>query len=71
MLASARDAIAFLKMHRLRREARILAAMRAQPDGTVEDWLPVAYADVPQRMWPVAVRSLAAHVERLRERELA
>ncbi|RZI63212.1 MAG: MBL fold metallo-hydrolase, partial [Variovorax sp.] len=71
VLASARDAIAFLKMHRLRREARILAAMRAQPDGTVEDWLPVAYADVPERMWPVAARSLAAHVERLRERALA
>ena len=71
VLASARDAIAFLKMHRLRREARILAAMRAQPDGTPDDWLPVAYADVPERMWPVAARSLAAHVERLRERTLA
>lgn len=71
VLGSARDAIAYLKMHRLRREARILAAMRAQPQGTPEEWLPVAYGDVPQRMWPVAARSLAAHVERIRERGLA
>lgn len=71
VLGSARDAIAYLKMHRLRREARILAAMRAQPQGTPEEWLPVAYGDVPQRMWPVAARSLAAHVERIREKGLA
>lgn len=71
VLGSARDAIAYLKMHRLRREARILAAMRAQPQGTPEEWLPIAYGDVPQRMWPVAARSLAAHVERIRERGLA
>ena len=71
VLGSARDAIAYLKMHRLRREARILAAMRAQPQGTPEEWLPVAYGDVPERMWPVAARSLAAHVERIRERGLA
>ena len=61
------DAIAALRMHRLKREARILAAMRAQPDGTPRDWLPVAYADVPERMWPMAARSLAAHVERIRQ----
>ena len=35
--------------------------------GTPEDWLPLAYDDVPERMWPVAARSLAAHVERIRE----
>jgi hypothetical protein len=70
-MASARDAIAALKMHRFRREARILEAMREHPDGTPEDWLPIAYADVPQRMWPMAARSLAAHVARIRERSLA
>lgn len=70
-IASARDAIAALKMHRFRREARILEAMREHPDGTPEDWLPIAYADVPQRMWPMAARSLAAHIARIRERSLA
>jgi recombination protein RecT len=67
VLGAARDAIAFLKMHRLRREARVLAAMRALPDGTLEDWLPLAYADVPERMWPVAARSLASHAARIRQ----
>ena len=40
---------------------------RSCRDGTPEDWLPLAYDDVPERMWPVAARSLAAHVERIRQ----
>ena len=67
VLGDARGAIARLRQHRLKREARIAAAMRQQPDGTPEDWLPIAYSDVDARMWPVAARSLAAHVERIRE----
>jgi glyoxylase-like metal-dependent hydrolase (beta-lactamase superfamily II)/8-oxo-dGTP pyrophosphatase MutT (NUDIX family) len=66
VLGEARAAIAHLKAHRLRREAKIAAAMQKLPQGTVEDWLPLAYDDVPERMWPVAARSLAAHVERIR-----
>lgn len=68
VLGEARAAIAYLKAHRLKREARIAAAMARLPEGTPEDWLPLAYDDVPQRMWPVAARSLAAHVERIRQR---
>ncbi|OOG50661.1 MBL fold metallo-hydrolase [Polaromonas sp. C04] len=66
VLGAARDAIAHLKAHRLKREARIMAAMQARPDGTLDDWVALAYDDVPTRMWPVAARSLLAHVERLR-----
>jgi len=66
VLGEARSAIAFLKAHRMKREAKIAAAMRKLPEGTPEDWLPLAYDDVPERMWPVAARSLAAHVERIR-----
>jgi recombination protein RecT len=40
--------------------------MQALPDGTPEDWVRHAYSDVPPRMWPVAQRSLLAHVERIR-----
>ena len=58
-------AIARLKAHRLQREAKILQAMQSQPQGTLDDWLAQAYADVPERMWPVAKRSLIAHVERI------
>ncbi len=61
----AKGAIARLKAHRLQREARILDAMRAQPEGTLDDWLQSAYDDVPPRMWPVAKRSLMAHVARI------
>ena len=66
VIGAARAAIARLKAHRLAREAKIAAVMRQLPDGTPDDWLPLAYDDVPQRMWPVAARSLAAHVERIR-----
>ena len=69
VLGDAADAISRLKAHRLQREARVIAAMRAQPDGTLEEWVEAAYADVPPRMWPVAARSLLAHVERLRALE--
>lgn len=62
----ARNAIARLKAHRLAREAKVLAAMQALPDGSMEDWVRHAYDDVPPRMWPVAQRSLLAHVERIR-----
>ena len=54
------------KAHRLAREAKVIAAMQALPDGSVEDGVAHAYADVPQRIWPVAQRSLIAHVERIR-----
>jgi len=66
VIGEARAAIARLKAHRLAREAKIAAAMRRLPQGTPEDWLPLAYDDVPERLWPVAARSLAAHVERIR-----
>jgi len=57
--------IAQLKKHRLQREARVLAAMQAHPEGTLDDWLAQVYNDVPERMWPVAKRSLMAHVARI------
>jgi recombination protein RecT len=61
----AAGAIAHLKAHRLKREAKILKVMQAQPEGTLDDWVQHAYDDVPPRMWPVAKRSLMAHVARI------
>ena len=66
-IGQARSAIARLKAHRLQRERKIADAMRQLPAGSVDEWLPLAYDDVPARMWPVAARSLAAHVERLQK----
>ena len=64
-LATAGGAISHLKAHRLKREAKIAAVVAAHPQGTVEDWLPLAYDDVAPRVWPVAKRSLLAHLEHL------
>ncbi|GAA3983522.1 hypothetical protein GCM10022279_03690 [Comamonas faecalis] len=66
VLGDARGAIAHLKAHRLAREAKVIAAMQKRPDGTLEQWVELAYDDVPPRLWPVAQRSLIAHVERIR-----
>lgn len=71
VLGSARSAIAQLKGHRLQREAKVIAAMRARPDGSLEDWVPLAYDDVPPKVWPLAQRSLLAHVERIQALGLA
>ncbi|GAC1607692.1 MAG: hypothetical protein NVS3B2_16730 [Ramlibacter sp.] len=65
VLGAAKQAIAKLKAHRLQREAKVLRAMRERPGGTLDDWVALAYDDVPPRMWPVAQRSLLAHVQRL------
>ena len=65
VMNGARTVIAKLKAHRLAREAKVQAAMLAQPQGTLDDWVVQAYDDVPPSIWPLAKRSLLAHVERL------
>ena len=67
VLGFAKQAITQLKAHRLKREAKIAAAMQALPLGTLQDWVEKAYDDVPPRLWPVAARSLQAHVDHIRE----
>ena len=71
VLGFAPQAIAQLKAHRLQREAKVMAAMQARPHGSLDDWVELAYDDVPQRMWPVAKRSLLAHVQRIESLGLA
>ena len=66
VLGDAPQAIAKLKAHRLAREAKVLKVMRATPQGTLQDWLPLAYDDVPAAIRPVALHSLRAHVDRIR-----
>ncbi len=71
VLGEAKTALAQLKAHRLQREAKIVAVMQAHPDGSLDDWVPLAYDDVHERIWPVAKRSLLAHVERIQTLPLA
>jgi len=51
--------------HRLEREQKVLiAASRCE---RVEDLLPLAYDDTPQQLWPLARRSLEAHLRKLEQ----
>ncbi len=71
VLGFAHQAITHLKAHRLKREAKIAAAMQALPQGSLQEWVEKAYDDVPPRLWPVAARSLQAHVDHIREQALS
>jgi recombination protein RecT len=62
----AAKAIAALKAHRLKREAKIIAAMKLKPLASTEELVPLAYDDVDAKLWPIAARSLTAHVNRIR-----
>lgn len=66
VMHDALNVIAKLKAHRLAREAKVIAAMQQQPQGSTRDWVALAYADTPEHLWKLAERSLIAHVERIR-----
>ena len=68
---SATDCIKRLKAHRLKREDKVRRAMQALPQGSLQDWLPLAYDDVPEALWPVAMRSLQAHVEHVHKNKFS
>jgi glyoxylase-like metal-dependent hydrolase (beta-lactamase superfamily II) len=50
--------------HRLEREAKVLGSLGSAPR-TVDQLLPSAYNDTPEAMYPIAARSLVAHLEKL------
>ena len=55
--------------HRLGREAKVVAALwEASAATSLEDLVPVVYADTPAFLWPIARMSLEAHLIKL-ERE--
>ncbi len=53
--------------HRLKREAKVLAALHECAAATPDELLASVYDDVPARMHPVALRSLSAHLVKLRD----
>jgi glyoxylase-like metal-dependent hydrolase (beta-lactamase superfamily II) len=65
--------------HRIMREDRVIAALRNATPGRLDlslaDLVSVAYADTPKPLWPLAERSLRAHLDKLvgdgRAREVA
>jgi glyoxylase-like metal-dependent hydrolase (beta-lactamase superfamily II)/8-oxo-dGTP pyrophosphatase MutT (NUDIX family) len=64
LVAQPGEVIDALVAHRLRREAKVLAALTAQPQ-PLEALLPRAYDDVPVALHGVAARSLLAHLLKL------
>lgn len=50
--------------HRLKREAKIVSELGPTPR-SFEKLLACAYGDTPQSLWPIAARSLRAHLDKL------
>jgi len=55
-----------LIQHRLRREAKVRAALETLRDAALDELLPRVYDDVPAGLHPVARRSLLAHLLKLK-----
>jgi glyoxylase-like metal-dependent hydrolase (beta-lactamase superfamily II) len=51
--------------HRLMRESKVLDAIAREPGRTADELVPIAYDDTPAVAWPLAARSLRAHVAKL------
>ncbi len=66
LMAQPQSALQAIIAHRLRREAKVVNALRARGPAALEALLPAVYDDVDPRMLPVAARSLLAHLDKLR-----
>lgn len=51
--------------HRLARESKVVDAMRRMGAATLQELVPAVYEDVSEKLYPVAARSLTAHLEKL------
>jgi glyoxylase-like metal-dependent hydrolase (beta-lactamase superfamily II) len=67
LMAQPRAAMEAIIAHRLKREGKVVGALQASGPATLVDLLPVVYADVPPRLHPMALRSLTAHLLKLRD----
>ena len=64
-------AIDWIINHRLEREAKVAAALSANPGLTTRELVPHVYRDVDKKLYRLAERSLLAHLEKLLEEERA
>ena len=51
--------------HRTLREDKVVAALAARTEAILDELLPDVYADTPRILWPLAARSLRAHLDKL------
>ncbi|HEY5641376.1 MAG TPA: MBL fold metallo-hydrolase [Woeseiaceae bacterium] len=61
------ERVAWLIAHRLEREAKVLAALRASPGLTSQQLVPRVYAEIDRKLYGWAERSLLAHLLKLEE----
>jgi glyoxylase-like metal-dependent hydrolase (beta-lactamase superfamily II) len=66
LMDNSQDVVERLLLHRMERENKVLSALRELGPATLEGLLPTVYKDVPARMHPVAIRSLHAHLLKLK-----
>jgi glyoxylase-like metal-dependent hydrolase (beta-lactamase superfamily II) len=59
------DEVRRLIAHRLKRERKVIDAFQRANPASLDELLPHVYDDVPQRVYPVARRSLHAHLIKL------
>ena len=71
LVARPHDVVRALLAHRLRREAKVLDALRRLGPAPIDALLGTVYDDVPLKMHPVARRSLLAHLLKLQSEGLA
>ncbi|HET9646509.1 MAG TPA: MBL fold metallo-hydrolase [Burkholderiaceae bacterium] len=67
LMAEPKRAIEAIIAHRLKREAKVVDALRELGECDLDPLVARVYDDVPQRMHPVALRSLKAHLLKLRD----
>jgi glyoxylase-like metal-dependent hydrolase (beta-lactamase superfamily II)/8-oxo-dGTP pyrophosphatase MutT (NUDIX family) len=71
-ITTPRERLDFYIEHRMERERSILEALRrADSAATPIDLVPEVYDDVPKHVWPLAARSLLAHLVHLVEEDFA
>jgi endoribonuclease LACTB2 len=57
--------------HRTMREDKVVAALEARGEATLDELVPDVYADTPRILWPLAARSLRAHLDKLAREDRA
>jgi glyoxylase-like metal-dependent hydrolase (beta-lactamase superfamily II)/8-oxo-dGTP pyrophosphatase MutT (NUDIX family) len=67
LMAAPRQAMEKVIAHRLGREAKVVDALRALAPASTATLLERVYADVPPKLHPMALRSLTAHLLKLRD----
>ena len=65
VIATPHDEVRRLIAHRLKREQKVVDALARRHPATLDELVPLAYDDVNERLFPIARRSLHAHLLKL------